>query len=178
MPRSASDDFADLGPAAIPNRTLDRYLRSYITLPDGRRIAGRKPGRSGVSCAEHLLRDELARTVHGITEASLDYGRADVMTGQAVFEVESATKWRHGVRQVLAYSAACGLPPSLALFGEAKNEEVLRIYLKLRDGQPKIDLWWFGSGAWLPITARTHCRCMPAHTLFIGRLKEKARRTA
>lgn len=59
-------------------------------MPDGRRVYGRDPGRSRVTLLEHLLRDELAIAVQGVTEAALPYGRADVLTERAVYEVEPA----------------------------------------------------------------------------------------
>ena len=123
--------------------TVDNYCARFITLPDGRIIRGRMPGRSAVTLTEHRLRDELARRLNGVTEAVLPYGRADVLTVDTVFEVEPAGAWRHAVRQALAYSAQCGLPPAIALFGEAHRDDVLKIYLKLRDGQPPIILWWY-----------------------------------
>jgi hypothetical protein len=139
---------------------VDRYKRALITLPDGRQIAGRRPGLSAATIPEHVLRDQLAKQVQGVTEASLSYGRADVLTATAVFEVEPVRTWRHGVRQALAYSAECGLPPSLALFGAAHHEDVLKIYLKLRDGKPTIRLWWHARNSWQSITARRNCNQM------------------
>lgn len=141
--------------------TLARYSKQHITLPDGRVIAGRRPGLSGGTLLEHRLRDELARRIHGVTEAVLPYGRADVMTAATVFEVEPARAWRHGVRQVLAYSAQCGLPPAVALFGEMHRDKVLKIYLKLRDGRPPVELWWHSHAGWEHISSRVACRNQP-----------------
>jgi hypothetical protein len=142
--------------------TARRYLRASITLPDGRVITGQLPGCAGVTVTEHRLRDELASQLRGITEASLPYGRADVMTAAAVFEVETAANWRTGMRQVLAYSAQCGLPPALALFGKAHRDEVLELYLRLRDGKPPVQLWWHSGYGWQHITSRRVCRNMRA----------------
>jgi hypothetical protein len=140
--------------------TTDRLGRQTVTLPDGRKVYGRLPGLSGACYPEHLLRDILARTVRGLTEGNLDYGRPDVINGQTVFEVESLATWRHGVRQVLAYMAQTGLEPALALFGEARSERVLKMYLKLRDSHPRIHLWWFSTNRWEPITSRSACTTM------------------
>jgi hypothetical protein len=134
---------------------ISRYSRKWITLPDGREVAGRSPGRSGVSCFEHLLRDQLARQIGGVTEVCLPYGSADVMTTRLVFEVESLAKWRHGVRQVLGYAAQTGLPPALALYGDALRDDVLKMYIKLRDGSPRIHLWWHTGQTWREIHNRT-----------------------
>ena len=138
--------------------TIDQFTRRPITLPDGRIIFGKIPGHSGGRLVEHQLRDELARQLRGVTEAVLPYGRADVMTTDRVFEVEPASQWRHGVRQALAYYAQCGLLPAVALFGEAHSTQVLRIYLKLRDGAPAIELWWYAPGRWDRISSRAACR--------------------
>lgn len=139
---------------------IDQYTKRWLTLPDGRKVFGRMPGASGIVHPEHQLRDELARQVGGVTEAVLPYGRADVMTEKLVFEVESAGNWRAGVRQVLAYSAQVGLPPSLALFGAMHHDIVLKTYLRLRDGHPAIDLWWYAGWSWEHVSSRKHCRNM------------------
>ena len=52
---------------------------------------------AGGQLLEHRLRDKLAAQLGGITEANLPYGRPDVLTATAVFEVEPAKNWRHGV---------------------------------------------------------------------------------
>jgi hypothetical protein len=136
---------------------VDRYLQKEITLSDGRTVTGRRPGHSASTLLEHKLRDVLARSLGGITEAVLPYGRADVMTTTRVFEVEPAAQWRHAVRQVLAYSMQCGLPPAIALFGEKHSSQVLSIYLKLRDGRPPVELWWYSHSAWRRISSRSAC---------------------
>ena len=144
--------------------TARRNMRGSVILPDGRIIRGAKPGMAGVTLEEHLLRDALARQLGGITEACLPYGRADVMTGAAVFEVETAQKWRTGARQVLAYSAQCGLPPALALFGPIHRDDLLRFYVKLRDSRPPLALWWWNGYGWEQISSRRVCRNMPMRT--------------
>src|SRR5487761_1268337 len=101
----------------VSAETARGYMRASVTLPDGRSIAGWQPGTAGGQLEEHRLRDKLAAQLHGITEAVLPYGRADVLTASAVFEVEPVKNWRHGVRQALAYSAQTNLPPAVALFG-------------------------------------------------------------
>ena len=143
-------------------RITDRQGRQTIELPDGRTVRGRIPGLSGTVHLEHYLRDELARRIRGVTEANLPYGRPDVMTDQAVFEVEPLAKWRNGVRQVLAYSAQTGLEPTLALFGAAKNDQVLKLYLKLRDGSPRVHLWWYSGRGWESVHSRRCCTVMRA----------------
>jgi hypothetical protein len=146
--------------------TARRYLRRSITLPDGREITGWPPGTAGGQLEEHRLRDKLAAQLGGITEACLPYGRADVLTATAVFEVETARKWRDGVRQVLAYSAQAGLPPAIALFGTIHHDELLKRYLKLRgnlwhDTPTPIALWWWAGLTWTHISSRSRCRNMP-----------------
>ena len=94
----------------IAPSTARKYLRRAVTLPDGRQVTGWPPGTAGGRLLEHQLRDKLAAQLGGITEAALPYGRPDVLTASAVFEVEPARQWRHGVRQVLAYPAQTGLP--------------------------------------------------------------------
>jgi hypothetical protein len=142
--------------------SIDRYLRRWVELPDGRRVYGRDPGRSFVTQVEHVLRDELARTVRGVVEAVLPFGRADVLTTRAVFEVEPAQRWRSGVRQALTYAAQTGLPPNVALFGAAHRNQVLKTYLTLRDKGFGVGLWWFDGWVWRSIHARTQCLNMRA----------------
>jgi hypothetical protein len=142
--------------------SIDRYLRRWVVLPDGRRIYGRDPGRSFVTQVEHVLRDELARTVRGVVEAVLPFGRADLLTTQAVFEVEPARQWRSGVRQALTYAAQTGLSPTVALFGAAHRDLVLKTYLTLRDNGFGVGLWWFDGRVWRNIHARTQCLTMRA----------------
>lgn len=141
--------------------TEDGQLHAqHVDLPDGRRIWGRAPGGSAVTLDEHDLRDELARLVGGITEARLPYGVADVLTKQLVFEVEPAASWQDGVRQVLAYAMQTGLPPALALFGQADHLRVQRLYLKLRTGPPPVELWWHTGQRWQRIASLPDCTTM------------------
>lgn len=124
-------------------------------------LVGSYPGQRACVLREHVLRDELARRLSGITEAVLPYGRADVATDRYVIEVEPARAWRHAVRQVLAYAAQAGLEPGVALFGAASRDVVLKRYLSLRDGRPPVALWWWHEGlGWQRISARTDCRSM------------------
>jgi hypothetical protein len=154
-------DWAELAAKLqVTPATARRYARQAVTLPDGRQVLGGTPGTSAATIEEHRLRDALAREVHGITEAVLPYGRADVLTASAVYEVEPYRTWRHGARQVLAYSAQCGLPPALALFGAIRRDEMLRFYLKFREREPVIRLWWWTGYGWKRITARVHCTAM------------------
>jgi hypothetical protein len=149
--------------------TARRYLRTSITLPDGRLITGWPPGQAGGQLEEHRLRDKLAAQLHGITEATLPYGRADVLTERIVFEVEPWRQWRHGVRQVLAYSVQTGLPPALALFGTIHRDDLLKLYLKLRGdicrgNAGAVGLWWWAGDFWQHISSRARCRNMPARS--------------
>jgi hypothetical protein len=114
-----------------------------------------------------------------VTEARLPYGRADVLTATAVYEVESLGGWRTGVRQVLAYSAQSALPPVLALFGQAHHSEVLKMYLKLRDGRPPIGLYWHNGYGWQDVSSRAACRNMGAtDTGILDALAQRLRNNA
>jgi hypothetical protein len=150
------------GRLSVSPATVRRYLRVAVTLPDGRQIQGQAPGVAVATLPEHELRDRLARQLRGITEAVLPYGRADVLTKSAVFEVETYRGWRNGARQVLAYSSQCGLPPALALFGRIHRDDLVKLYVKLRDGRPPVQLWWWTGGSWTAITSRRACCNMPA----------------
>lgn len=141
---------------------MDRRMRKAICVPDGRTFYGQHPGNSFVWLLEHELRDELARRVNGATEVCVPYGHADVLTPTTAFEVEPWKAWRTAVRQTLAYAATSGTAPAIALFGEAHRDQVLKIYLVLRDGLPPIKLWWFHHSSWQPIRSRTDCRNQPA----------------
>lgn len=141
---------------------VDRYTKRWITLPDGRQVSGRIPGRSAVTLLEHWLRDELAVKIGGATEANLPFGRADVLTDTAVFEVEPFHSWRKGMHQALAYSAQTGLPPALALFGAAREDQVRKIYDTLKWGKPFAHLWWYTGSSWLEIRNTGNVRPMKA----------------
>ncbi len=136
---------------------MRRYRLRPVTVPNGRTVTGAMPGRSAITLLEHALRDELATTVGGVTEASLGYGRADVLTADTAFEVEPAKAWRHAVRQAIGYAAQTGCEPAVALFGAAHAEQVADIYLRLRDGQPPAALWWYSDGHWQRISSRGAC---------------------
>lgn len=121
---------------------------------------------------EYLVRDDLARQVGGLTEVGLPLGFADVMNSQAVFEVEPRRSWRHGARQVLAYSAQCGLPPALDLFRAIPAAEMLDIFTELRALELRglrdrfIDLWWWTGQGWRQITSPALCADMPHGAVF------------
>jgi hypothetical protein len=161
------EELADLAARYdVSPQTARRYLQAFVTLPDGRQIRGQAPGTAGVQHPEHVLRDVLARQLRGITEALLPYGRADVATATHVFEVESAPKWREGVRQVLAYAAQCGLAPAVALFGPVDRVGMLKLRTKLCQGRPPVELWWWGGRRWEQITANSRCRNFPVGATF------------
>lgn len=150
----------------LTSATTRRYLRRTITLSDGREFTGWPPGTASARLEEHRLRDKLAFQLGGITEANLPYGRADVLTTTAVFEVEPSKNWRHGVQQALAYSAQTGLPPAIALFGAIHHTDLLKRYIQLRgdwwrDNASTIALWWWTGQTWAHISSRTRCRNMP-----------------
>jgi hypothetical protein len=134
-----------------------RYTRVEVRVPIGREVIGHQPGTAAVTLTEHALRDRLAAQVKGATEVNLGYGRADVLTEQVVFEVERWTKWREAVRQSLQYAAQTGCRPAVALFGDGiSKDELLKVYRKLRDGRPSIELWWWrreGRWYWHHITS-------------------------
>jgi hypothetical protein len=172
-------------------RTTDPR-RGVIQLVDGRQVSGFPPGHARNSggrsidlflahqhgcpateaVEEHHVRDDLARQVGGLIEARLPLGFADVVTGQAVFEVESRHSWREGSRQVLAYAAQCGLPPALALFRAISAAEMLAIFSELRAidlhglRSDFIDLWWWTGQAWQQITNPSLCADMPNGAVF------------
>ena len=164
---STAPDWSKLaGLMGVTAGTARHYVRGQIALPDGRQITGQQPGTAGGQLEEHRLRDKLAEQLHGITEAVLPYGRADVLTAKAVFEVERYRTWRNGARQALAYSAQTGLPPALALFGTIHRDDLLKLYLKLRANMwhgntGAIALWWWTGHSWADISSRTRCVNMP-----------------
>jgi hypothetical protein len=166
--------------------------KGVITLPGGREVAGFFPGQAGrrgnrpmdllladqrgcpatETIEEHQLRDDLARQVVGLTEVRLPLGFADVMTGEAVFEVEPRHSWQDGARQALAYACQCGLPPALALFRAISAREMRGIFTKLQAiGLPaipggSISLWWWTGQAWQQITSLAQCADMPHRASF------------
>ncbi len=151
-----------------------RTVRRAVTVPNGRTVTGKFVGLSAVTLTEHALRDELAATVDGATEAWLGYGRADVLTAQTVFEVEHATKWRTAVRQALQYAAQTGCAPAVALFDEDMPPgDVLPLYVRLRDGKPPVGFWWHCAGKWRRIGSCSEARS--AGTLIRAEITEQRR---
>lgn len=137
---------------------IQRYARQAVVVPNGREVTGYKPGLAAATLTEHILRDRLAEQIGGVTEANLGYGRADVLTAELAIEVEPCGNWRHAVRQALGYAAQTGCRPAVALFGAMRRDEVLKIYLQLRDGHPPVELWWCQYGHWRRISSRHHCK--------------------
>lgn len=166
--------------------------KGVIALPDGRRVPGFLPGQAGrrgkrpmdlfladqrgcpatEAIEEYQLRDDLARQVVGLTEVRLPLGFADVMTRDAVFEVEPRHSWRNGARQALAYACQCGLPPALALFRAITAAEMRDIFTELQavslPGIPgsSISLWWWTGQAWQQVTSLAQCADMPHRAAF------------
>ncbi len=134
--------------------------------------ARRQGCRATETVEEYRVRDDLARQLGGLTEVNLPLGFADVATSRAVFEVEPRHSWREGARQVLAYSAQCGLPPALALFRAIPAAGMLAIFTELRAMDlhglhaDLIDLWWWTGQAWLQITGPELCADMPHGVVF------------
>lgn len=163
-----------------------------IELPDGREVRGFLPGQAGrrgnrpmglfsadqrgcpatESTEEYQLRDDLARQVGGLTEVRLPLGFADVMTDDAVFEVEPRHSWRDGARQALAYACQCGLPPALALFRAVTAAEMRGIFTELQavslPGIPggSVSLWWWTGQVWQQVTSLAQCADMPHLAAF------------
>ena len=136
------------------------------TRPAPRQVA--QPSRD-----HHWYRDQLALQVNGAIEVSLDRHRADVLSETRVFEVEPRRTWRSGVGQAVTYSAQCGLPPVLAVFGEIHRDELLRLYLQLRGERfsalipaAHVELWWWAGTQFERINARSRCMNMPHGSSF------------
>lgn len=175
-----------------PSGRRVEHRTGLISLHDGRSISGLRPGHAGSGRGKSLnllrareqgcpstetilegqLRDDLARQVGGVVEARLPLGVADVVTSQAVFEVEPRHSWREGARQVLAYATQCGLPPALALFRALPADELLGIFNELRAvdlhglNNPSIALWWWTGQTWQQITSPAACIDMPRGAVF------------
>ena len=124
------------------------------------------------SVEDYRVRDDLARQLGGLTEVCLPLRFADVATSRAVFEVEPRHSWREGARQVLAYSAQCGLPPALAIFRAIPAADMLAIFTELRAIDLHglhanfITLWWWTGQAWQQITSPESCADMPHGAVF------------
>jgi len=173
------------------NREPERRKAS-ILLSHGRSIFGMRPGHAGnrgggsldlwmarqrgcpetETVEEYEVRDHLARQLDAVTEAQLPLGFADVITAQAVFEVEPRHTWREGARQVLAYAAQCDLPPALALYRAIPAAEMLAIFTKLQAitlhglRSDRIALWWWTGKTWQQITSPALCANMPLGAVF------------
>lgn len=138
-----------------------RVARVVVTCPNGRRFSGRHVALLKIVLPEHELRNRLAKQLGGAAEAKVPYGRVDVLTAATAFEVKPWRNWRSAVRQVLSYSAQTGCEPAVALFGRALSADVLRIYIRLRDSDPPVALWWWGACGWVQIRSRRECMGKP-----------------
>ena len=79
------------------------------------------------SQCERKISDRLSRELSGQREVETCFGLADVVTESAVIEVKEATRWKHGLGQILAY--ADNWPDKtrrLHLFGEVTDLERIR----------------------------------------------------
>lgn len=132
-------------------------MSATVTVPNGLEVSGYAPGEYPVTLLEHDLRDALATQTGGVTEATLTYGRADIMTTTFAFEVEPFASWRHGARQALTYAVQTDTIPALALFGNATRDQMTTVYEITRDAKPFIALWWHIDGKWLPIMSVSQC---------------------
>lgn len=121
----------------------DRHLRRYE-----REFSGMAEAAITEDLPEVHFQELLHSQMGGRREAPLGFGRADLMTDDVVWEVEPVSRWQHGTRQVLAYAAQCHLRPALAVYGKAKNTEVIRIYRRLRDCPTPVELWWWTGNTW------------------------------
>ena len=77
---------------------------------------------------EHILRDLIAVSEHGVTEKFTPVGYIDVFTPSHIIEVKTLTMWKHGLGQLQAYS--CYFPDKkrrLHLFNCQKNSNVTEI---------------------------------------------------
>jgi hypothetical protein len=90
---------------------------------------------------ESYYRDLLAAQVGGRTEVTLPFGRADVMTGTMVWEVEPASRWREGVAQALQYAAQVPQRGAVALYGNGVQAEKVQARLASLPA-PGLELWW------------------------------------
>lgn len=111
---------------------------------------------------ESFYRDELAGAINGMTEWHLGMmGRADIVSPGRFFEVEPIHRWRHGLRQLMAYAASPStedLTPCLAVYG-VWGDEALKVYLKIRDSAFPVELWLRSQrGRWRPVTSRREAR--------------------
>lgn len=140
----------------MSEKTLRRFAPT-VTVADGRTFKGLWPQQ----CApnhESPYADALAELVSGVREVSVPAGRADVMTPTVAYEVEPAANWKAGLRQALAYAAATGTTPGLALFGEA---DYAKIYGWFRKELPIVELWrWDGS--WKRLTSMSFAKTATA----------------
>jgi hypothetical protein len=124
-----------------------------VRSPDGRRFRGRYPnGLSGLGEGPYIA--ALAQQVCGIAEVMLPAGRADVANDKTVFEVEPFRSWKRGAQQAFAYAAMSGLRPALALFGDMQADQMLSIYLRVRDRMMPLELWVWHWRRWNPVTSR------------------------
>lgn len=90
---------------------------------------------------ESYYRDMLAAQVGGRTEVVLPFGRADVLTGTTVYEVEPASRWREGVAQALQYAAQVPQRGAVAFYGGDVTYAKVRAELAKLPA-PGLDLWW------------------------------------
>ncbi len=152
----------------------NRRVRGSIQLDDGTRLTGLLPGHAKASSEEHKLRNELACQQGGIVEVSVGFrARVDVATDRAIFEVKARHLWLRAARQVAGYSALCGLPPALALFGPAQRSDMVKISAALAEGKLRgvpragpIGLWWWTGARWSHLNPGRAASDMPHGARF------------
>lgn len=76
---------------------------------------------------ENVWISALSKKINGKSEASVDFGRADVLTETYAVEVDFFFKWKEGLGQALHYGSVTGLIPVVALITEEPpNNELLK----------------------------------------------------
>lgn len=104
-----------------------------------------EPPAAPPSQPESHYRDLLARQVGGETEVQLPFGRCDVLTDTAIFEVEPVARWKAGFAQALLYSVQVPQRGALALYGAGLPIKGLRTKLAALP-PPGIEIWWLEGG--------------------------------
>jgi phage anti-repressor protein len=53
---------------------------------------------------EKAIADSLAMALNGVREVVVEHGRVDIVTNDEIIEVKTASKWKHALGQLLAYT--------------------------------------------------------------------------
>ena len=65
----------------------------------------------------------LSEAIGGTQEATVDFGRVDLLTEDYAIEIDRIDKWKEGIGQALQYAEETGKLPMLALIADSETDD-------------------------------------------------------